>query len=208
MNTKARDLTVSFLRAAAVAAADPSRFSDARLYAVELLRILKVKPSASPLKPVRNPQPLAKAQSFAANPCSRTFSAWVAASVSAERRLLDANNKHRASLPGIDKTAPLPDPTPRPVKQTCATSLEWQTKPAIGTNPMLVTMLRELSSDDKKRKAKLSSDDKKQKAKLSPDDKKPAKPRRLADYQAPIPAIQPARPHCRTTAPKLSLRAR
>lgn len=197
MNTKARDLTASFLRAATIALSEPSRFADARLYAVELLRILKIKPSSAALKPVRNPQPLAKAQAFALNPCSRTFSAWVAASVSVERHLLDANDKHRASLPNIDKQALLPDPAPRPVKQTCATSLEWQTKPAIGTNPMLVTMLRELSSNDKKQKAKLSSDD-----------KKPANNRRLADYQAPIPAIQPARPHCRTTAPKLSLRAR
>lgn len=197
MNPKVRDLTASFLRAATSAVSDPSRFADARLYAVELLRILKIKSSSAALKSVRNPQPLAKAQAFAVNPCSRTFSAWIAASVSVERRLLDANDKHRAVLPSIDKQALLPDPTPRPVKQACATSLEWQTKPAIGTNPMLVTMLRELSSNDKK-----------QKAKLSPDDKKSTKHRRLADYQAPIPAIQPARPHCRTTAPKLSLRAR
>lgn len=53
----------------------------------------------------------------------------------AAAQLVQSDN-YRQTLPTLHPTAPPPEPFPMPLKHACSTSLEWQTNPSIGVNPL------------------------------------------------------------------------
>ena len=53
----------------------------------------------------------------------------------AAAQLVQSDN-YRQTLPTLHPTAPPPEPFPMPIKHACSTSLEWQTNPSIGVNPL------------------------------------------------------------------------
>lgn len=177
------------------AAADPARQSDARMYAIDWAKSQSVvlsSRSISPVIPQSMQDCIDAALRFACEPSNKAYVAWLKLSSGMGSAILRASDNRRATLPTISKVAALPDPIAPLVKQACSTSLEWQTKPAIGVNPMHVAMLAQHSgfSNPIKKERHIP--------------KRKPKRVKIRSVRAALADVA-ARPHCVTTLPKLSL---